>query len=66
MVFSHSKHLAKKGQRGTPAFSCAGCHTGNKSKKHYTMDDMYKGQSCGACHNGERSFGVDDCTLCHR
>jgi c(7)-type cytochrome triheme protein len=27
---------------------------------------MDKGASCGACHNGKKSFGFDDCTLCHR
>ena len=39
VVFSHKQHLAKKNQRGTPAFSCATCHTGNKTKKRYTMAD---------------------------
>lgn len=66
VVFSHSKHLAKKGQRGAPAFSCATCHTGNKSKKHYTMADMYKGQSCGACHNGRQAFDAHECSKCHQ
>jgi c(7)-type cytochrome triheme protein len=66
VVFSHNKHLAKKGQRGAPAFSCASCHTGNKSKKHYTMADMYKGQSCGACHNGKQAFDAHECSKCHQ
>ncbi len=32
VVFSHNKHLAKKSARGNVAFSCATCHTGNKTK----------------------------------
>jgi len=66
VVFSHTRHLAKKNQRGTPAFSCASCHTGGKSKKHYTMEDMYKGQSCGACHNGRQAFDAHECSKCHQ
>jgi c(7)-type cytochrome triheme protein len=27
---------------------------------------MQKGRQCGACHNGKRAFGFDDCTICHR
>jgi c(7)-type cytochrome triheme protein len=30
-----------------------------------TMDDMEIGQSCGACHNGEKAFGVENCDPCH-
>jgi c(7)-type cytochrome triheme protein len=66
VVFSHSRHLAKKGQRGTPAFSCATCHTGNKTKRRYTMEDMYKGESCGACHNGKQAFDAHECSKCHQ
>lgn len=66
VVFSHGKHLAKKSPRGTPAFSCATCHTGNKSKKHYTMAEMYKGKSCGACHNGKQAFDAHECSKCHQ
>jgi len=66
VVFSHTRHLAKKNLRGTPAFSCASCHTGGKSKKHYTMEDMYKGQSCGACHNGRQAFDAHECSKCHQ
>ena len=66
VVFSHTRHLAKKSQRGTPAFSCASCHTAGKSKKRYTMEDMYKGQSCGACHNGKQAFDAHECSKCHQ
>ncbi|MCX6544793.1 MAG: hypothetical protein NTV05_10325 [Acidobacteria bacterium] len=27
---------------------------------------MKQGRACGACHDGKKSFGVDDCTMCHR
>ncbi len=66
VIFSHKKHLSKKSQRGTPAFSCGTCHTAGKSKKHYTMADMYKGQSCGACHNGKQAFDAHECSKCHQ
>ena len=66
VIFSHKKHLAKKSPRGNPAFSCATCHTANKSKKRYTMADMYKGQSCGACHNGKQAFDAHECSKCHQ
>jgi c(7)-type cytochrome triheme protein len=66
VIFSHSKHLAKKSPRGTQAFSCATCHTGNKSKKQYTMAEMYKGQSCGSCHNGKQAFDAHECSKCHQ
>ncbi|MDD2540288.1 MAG: cytochrome c3 family protein [Desulfuromonadaceae bacterium] len=66
VVFSHAQHLAKKSPRGTQAFSCATCHAENKSKKHYTMTDMYKGYSCGSCHNGRHAFDVHECGMCHQ
>ena len=66
VIFSHGKHLAKKSSRGSQAFSCATCHSGNKSKKHYTMAEMYKGQSCGACHNGKQAFDAHECSKCHQ
>jgi c(7)-type cytochrome triheme protein len=66
VLFSHSKHLAKKSPRGTPAFSCAVCHEGNKTRKRYTMADMYKGKSCGACHNGKQTFDIHECSTCHQ
>jgi c(7)-type cytochrome triheme protein len=66
VIFSHSRHLATKSARGTPAFSCAVCHEGNKTKKRYTMDDMYNGKSCGSCHNGKRAFDAHECSKCHQ
>jgi len=31
-----------------------------------THAGMEKGHACGACHDGQKAFRVDDCTLCHR
>ncbi len=30
-----------------------------------THDTMKAGRACGACHDGKKAFGVDDCTMCH-
>jgi c(7)-type cytochrome triheme protein len=69
VTFNHASHVDEK------APSCTACHpklfkiltqgapTGGGKITH---DAMNKGQSCGACHNGKKSFGADDCTLCHR
>ena len=59
--FSHAKHLA-----GSP--NCGTCHPKLFSagpNKHSTMADMEKGKSCGACHDGNKAFGIDSCTTCH-
>jgi c(7)-type cytochrome triheme protein len=29
------------------------------------MAAMEKGKSCGACHNGKKTFGVEACVTCH-
>jgi c(7)-type cytochrome triheme protein len=64
--FSHEKHAGKNPK-------CTDCHTklfkmtkGQRSAPK--MADMEKGQSCGACHNGQASFSVkaqSDCAKCH-
>lgn len=65
VVFSHENHLQYVGR------NCPTCHNDifniDVSKNpEFTMDQMEKGQSCGACHNGERAFGVGDaCSACH-
>jgi c(7)-type cytochrome triheme protein len=69
VTFNHASHVDES------APSCTGCHpklfsilkagaaADGKPITHAAMDN---GGSCGACHNGTKSFGVDDCTLCHR
>ena len=66
VVFSHKSHLGKK-TRTTSNLSCKTCHEGNKSNtRHYTMAEMEKGKSCGACHNGTMAFALSKCTQCHK
>jgi c(7)-type cytochrome triheme protein len=69
VTFNHASHVDES------APSCTSCHPKAFSilKAGTTADGapithaaMEKGQSCGACHNGKKSFGFDDCTLCHR
>ena len=59
--FSHKSHLAA-------SVDCGVCHPTlfkTVSTKRFTMADMKKGKSCGACHNGKKAFSVDTCVTCH-
>ena len=69
VTFNHASHVDEA------APSCTSCHPKAFSilKAGTTVDGkpvthagMEKGQACGACHNGKKSFGFDDCSLCHR
>jgi c(7)-type cytochrome triheme protein len=69
VTFNHATHVNES------APSCTRCHPKTFSilKAGATADRgpvthaaMEKGQSCGACHNGQKSFGFDDCSMCHR
>jgi c(7)-type cytochrome triheme protein len=60
VVFSHSTHGAM----------CTACHPQIFQKKSNSnnvgMKAMEKGQSCGACHNGKKTFSVaGNCATCH-
>ena len=67
-VFSHDTHVDGAG------FDCEACHddlfemeagamTANGA---FSMDAVYDGESCGACHDGDTAFAADeDCTICH-
>ncbi len=66
VIFSHEIHVNTKGLK------CTGCHyhVFQMTKNSYKMDmsKITKGEFCGKCHNGQRSFGVDDeknCQKCH-
>ena len=65
VVFSHDLHLEAVGS------NCETCHNDifnivTSKNPSYTMADMQKGKSCGACHNGKKAFDVKkDCTTCH-
>ena len=69
VTFSHASHV----DESAPA--CTACHPkmfrilkagATVDGKAITHDSMTRGQACGSCHNGQKSFGFDDCTLCHR
>jgi len=67
VVFSHQMHVNGKGLK------CTGCHyqVFQMSKGSYKMDmsKITKGDFCGKCHNGQKSFDVKDsqnCSKCHK
>ncbi len=65
VIFDHNFHIKQKGIRD----NCRTCHNAifNIRKNiRYTMADMEKGKSCGACHDGKRAFDVKDCNKCHK
>jgi len=62
VVFPHWFHRIR--------FRCKVCHAdlGFKFKAGGTGINMLKiidGQYCGACHNGEIAWSVENCNLCH-
>lgn len=59
--FSHQTHLLVAPDCGSchPALFAAG------PNKRVTMAEMKKGKSCGACHDGKKSFDISDCGRCH-
>ncbi len=67
VVFSHNTHVTVKGLK------CTGCHyqVFQMTQGSYKMDmsKMTKGDFCGKCHNGQKSFDVKDtknCSKCHK
>jgi len=62
VVFPHWFHRVR--------FRCKVCHAdlGFQFKAGGNQIDMLKiidGQFCGACHNGELAWSVENCNLCH-
>jgi c(7)-type cytochrome triheme protein len=62
--FSHKVHIDL-------SLSCSNCHEAvykpAKGNPHTTMNDMEKGKSCGACHDGKKAFNVNaNCAECHK
>ena len=65
VVFSHNDHFRQEGIKN----NCKTCHNAIynlRKKARFTMADMEKGLSCGACHNGKRAFALNDCIRCHK
>lgn len=66
VVFSHEFHLAKYNN------NCKICHDAIfnlRTRRHFTMAEMEKTRSCGACHSGIKAFSVateKDCVKCHK
>ena len=62
VVFPHWFHRIR--------YACKVCHAdlGFKFRAGGNDIDMVKiidGQFCGACHNGELAWSIENCTLCH-
>ena len=58
--FSHTRHLQ--------SLQCSACHTmlyATGFNKTVSMSEMEEGKSCGACHNGQKAFSIDQCDSCH-
>jgi c(7)-type cytochrome triheme protein len=65
VVFNHADHLKNKEM----ANNCRACHDAIfdlKKKKTFSMADMAKGKSCGACHSGTKAFALGECAKCHQ
>lgn len=50
-------------------FSCKECHpklfTMKAGSNNILMNDIYKGEFCGFCHNGKKAFSSLECSRCH-
>ena len=62
VVFPHWFHRIR--------FRCKVCHAdlGFKLKagaNEVTMAQIIEGQYCGACHNGEVAWSIENCDVCH-
>ncbi len=62
-LFSHALH--------TELYGCSDCHPDlfvpdRSQRKIRTMEQMADGLSCGACHDGDTAFSVEEnCESCH-
>lgn len=58
--FNHESH-SKPG--------CKQCHAAvfrmKKGSEKITMDLIYQGRQCGACHDGKKAFSSSECAKCH-
>ena len=65
VIFNHASHV----DAARPA--CTTCHPRefrilkDTKRAAITHAEMEKGRRCGTCHDGKKSFGLDDCTMCH-
>jgi len=68
VIYSHKTHVEDKG------LTCGDCHTSifqlkaHSAEKNgdFTMESLYQGRYCGACHNGKTAFASNtQCARCH-
>lgn len=68
VVFSHKTHTMGAG------LDCDSCHAGMfemaagtaEENEDFTMQSLYDGNYCGACHDGSMAFASNTrCTACH-
>ena len=68
VVFSHKRHTYQAG------LDCGDCHDdlfemmagAAEEAEDFTMEAIYDGEYCGACHDGGYAFAADTrCTACH-
>jgi c(7)-type cytochrome triheme protein len=68
-TYSTSGFPAKFNHEGHARSGCKECHMGifqmKKGLSKITMDAIYQGRYCGACHNGKKAFSSAECSLCH-
>ena len=62
VVFPHWFHRIR--------FSCKACHADlaiqfKAGGNDINMVKIIDGQFCGACHNGELAWAIENCNLCH-
>jgi len=61
-VFPHWFHRIR--------FNCSVCHADlgfkfGAGKNEITMAKIIEGEFCGACHNGEIAWSIENCDVCH-
>lgn len=69
VVFDHKIHVDEMD------YSCSDCHSevfemhighAEQSPEKFTMEALYAGKYCGACHDGDQAFASNTkCTTCH-
>jgi c(7)-type cytochrome triheme protein len=62
VIFPHWFHRIR--------FQCRVCHMElgfemRVGANKVSMEDIIDGKFCGACHDGETAWSVDNCDLCH-
>jgi len=62
VIFPHWFHRVR--------YQCRVCHSElgfemRAGANDVTMEEITEGRFCGACHNGEIAWSVDNCDLCH-